>query len=247
MLIVDWMTKKPVTVRRTDSLAEAQRLLAKHRFRQLPVTEHGRLIGIVSDRDLRAAGADSARVGDVMSYDPETIAESESVDAAAHRLRSWKINALPVVRDATLVGLITTSDVLDAFVAFSGVAEPSYRIVVVPQRGAAAESLRAIIEATRSQVRWLRDQGTGRARELHARIVTKDIETVVLAIEAAGHSVSCTITSPAETSVTPAPKPKSTAKPKAKAKPKAEAKPKAGAKSKVEAKSKTNAKGKRKR
>lgn len=203
MLIEDWMTRRPVCVRRSLSVQEAQRLLAKHRFRQLLVTERGKLIGIVTDRDLRAAPGDARSVGDVMSYDPESVSCTESVDAAAHLLRSWKVNALPVVRGQKLVGVITTSDVLDAFVAFTGVAEPSYRLVVVPRKGAAAESLRPIIEATHSEVRWLRDRGKGRGREVHARVVTRDIESVEQAIEAAGHSVSCTVTSPGRTDVPP--------------------------------------------
>lgn len=203
MLIEDWMTRKPVCVRRSMAIAEAQRLLAKHRFRQLLVTERGKLIGVVTDRDLRAAPPDAARVGDVMSYDPETIASTESVDAAAHMLRSWKVNALPVMCKQKLVGVISTSDVLDAFIAFTGVAEPSYRLVVVPRKGAAAEALRPIIEATHSEVRWLRERGKGRNREVHVRVVTRDIESVEMALEAAGHSVSCTITSPGRTDVPP--------------------------------------------
>lgn len=201
MLIEDWMTRKPVCVRRSASLEEAQRLLLKHRFRQLLVTERGRLIGIVTDRDLRGAPADAVRIGDVMSYDPESISPTESVDAAAHLMRSWKVNALPVLLAGKLVGVISTTDVLDAFIAFTGVAEPSYRLVVVPRKGAKAESLRPIIEETHSEVRWLGERGKGRAREVHVRIITKDIESVELALEAAGHSVSCTVTSPGRTDV----------------------------------------------
>jgi acetoin utilization protein AcuB len=199
MLVEDWMSRKPVSVRRSTTLSEAQRQLAKHRFRQLVVTERGRMIGIVTDRDLRAAGSDAKRVGDVMSFDPETIAASDSVDSAAHMLRSWKVNALPVMRDRKLVGVITTSDVLDAFVALSGVTEPSYRVVIVPRKGATLDAVRAAIEGTHSEVRWLRERGKGRAREVQSRVVTKDIESVVIALEAEGHSVSCTITSPGET------------------------------------------------
>ena len=109
-------------------------MLSKNRIRQLPITERGRLLGVVTDRDLRSAPADAARVEDVMSFDPQTIDVLESVDAAAHLLRSWKVNALPVMRGARLVGILTTTDVLDAFVAFSGVAQPSYRLVVVPAK-----------------------------------------------------------------------------------------------------------------
>lgn len=203
MLVEDWMSKKPLTARRTTSIAEAQRMLSKNRVRQLPVTERGRLLGIVTDRDLRAAPADAVRVEDVMSFDPQTIDHLESVDAAAHLLRSWKINALPVMRGAKLVGVLTTTDVLDAFVAFSGVAQPSYRLVVVPAKRSSVDSMAEIVKGTHSEVRWIRERRARGAREVQLRVATRDIEAVVTALEAAGHSVSCTVTSPAQHDVPP--------------------------------------------
>ncbi len=197
MLVEDWMSKKPLTARRSTSIAEAQRVLAKNRIRQLPVTERGRLLGIVTDRDLRSAPAEAKRVEDVMSFDPQTIDELESVDSAAHLLRSWKINALPVTRKGKFIGVLTTSDVLDAFIAFSGVAEPSYRVVVIPAKRSSVDSLKDIVAGTHSEVRWLRERRKGRGREVHIRTVTRDIDAVVTALEAAGHTVSCTVTSPA--------------------------------------------------
>lgn len=197
MLVRDWMTRKPLTVRRTQSVAEAQRLLVKHRMRQLPVVERGRLLGIVTDRDLRAAPPEARVVGDVMSFEAQTIDANESVDAAAHMLRTWKVNALPVVRGGKLEGILTTTDILDAFVAFSGVAEPSYRLVIVPARRAKLRSVEAVLEATHAEVRWIRESGKGKAREVHARVVAPKIEDVVTALEAAGHMVSGTVTSPA--------------------------------------------------
>ncbi len=196
MLVEDWMSKKPLTARRSTSIAEAQRVLAKNRFRQLPVTERGRLLGVVTDRDLRAAPEEAKRVEDVMSFDPQTIDVLESVDSAAQLLRSWKINGLPVMRGSKLVGMLTTTDVLDAFVAFSGVAEPSYRVVVIPAKRSKVDSLRHIIADTHAEVKWVRETRRNRSREVHVRVVTRDIDEVVTALEAAGHTVSCTVTSP---------------------------------------------------
>ncbi len=195
MLVEDWMSKKPLTVRRSTSIAEAQRILAKNRFRQLPVTERSRLLGVVTDRDLRAAPDEAKRVEDVMSFDPQTIDVLESVDSAAHLLRSWKINGLPVMRGTKLVGILTTSDVLDAFVAFSGVAEPSYRVVVVPTTRSTVNSLRRIVADTHSEVKWVRETRRRRPREVHMRVVTRDIDAVEAALEAAGHTVNCTVMS----------------------------------------------------
>ncbi len=199
MLVEDWMSRKPQTARRSTPIAEAQRMLSKGRIRQLLVTNRGRLLGIVTDRDLRAAPDEAERVEDVMSFDPQTIDLEASVDDAAHLLRTWKINALPVMKGAKLVGIITTTDVLDAFVAFSGVAEPSYRVVIDPARRATVDSIEDVIAGTHTEVRWIRERRRNRAREVQARVVTRDIDAVVTALEAAGHNVNCTVTSPGQT------------------------------------------------
>jgi acetoin utilization protein AcuB len=191
------MSKAPVTIRRTDSIAEAMRLLKKEGIRQLPVTARGRLLGIVTDRDLRSAPVDAERVVDVMSVDAETVDADESVDAAAMVLKAHKINALPVLRAGKLVGILTTSDILDAFIHYSGAAEPSYRLIVVPAKRSSLESIRKIVEGTHSQVRWIRERDKARSREVQVRLVTNDIDSVAAALEAAGHTVGATITTPA--------------------------------------------------
>lgn len=197
MLVEQWMSKKTVTARRSDSVGEAQRALTRHAIRQLPVVERGRLIGIVTDRDLRSAPPEARKVQDVMSFEPRTVDAAESIDSAAHLMRTWKVNALPVVRKGKLAGVITTSDLLDAFIALSGAAEPSYRLVIVPAARSRLRSIGHVIEGTHSEVRWLRETGKGRSRQAHARVVTNDVDSVVTALEAAGHAVIATVTSKA--------------------------------------------------
>jgi hypothetical protein len=107
------------------------------------------------------------------------------------------------MRGAKLVGILTTADVLDAFVAFSGVAQPSYRLVVVPAKRSSVESMAEIVKGTHSEVRWIRERRARGAREVQLRVATRDIEGVVTALEAAGHSVSCTVTSPAQHDLPP--------------------------------------------
>lgn len=197
MLVEQWMSKKLVTARRSEAIGEAQRALTRYGIRQLPVVERGRLIGIVTDRDLRSAPPEARKVQDVMSFDPRTVEAVESIDSAAHLMRTWKVNALPVVRKGKLAGVITTSDLLDAFVALTGAAEPSYRLVIVPAARSRLRSIGQVIEETHSEVRWLRETGKGKSRQAHARIVTKDVDSVVTALEAAGHAVIATVTSAA--------------------------------------------------
>jgi len=189
VLVRDFMSKKPVTTRPDQSLTAARMLLAKQRIRQLPVMRRGRLAGIVTDRDLRAAPAEARRVEEVMTFTPHVISPVESADQAARLLRSWKVNALPVVDDGKLVGIVSTSDVLDAFISISGIAEPSYHILVKTPAGKGMTSrLRALVQSRRGEIKWLY-AGRGRAREAHMRVVCRNVDDLVTSLEAEGFEV----------------------------------------------------------
>lgn len=104
-------------------------LLKKHGIRQLPVVKDGVLVGIVTDRDLRKPEPavpslwdesyrieDSFRVGDIMNMEVITVTEDTPIEEAASLLLKHKINGLPVIsRAGKLSGIITTSDILGAF------------------------------------------------------------------------------------------------------------------------------------
>ena len=130
--------KHPVVgVKPHDSIAHARELMEKHRFNQLPVVVDGRLVGIVTDRDLRDAypsvfetAADDPRhapavnpktikVEDVMTANVVTLGPAASVEEAARLMRRERIGAIPVVDGHRLVGMLTRSDVLDAFLTVS--------------------------------------------------------------------------------------------------------------------------------
>lgn len=80
-----------------------------------------RLVGIVSDRDLRGRGLSRQAAVDVMAARPVSIAPDASVDEAARIMRAHRISSLPVVEGKRPVGILTATDVLDAFVDLSGV------------------------------------------------------------------------------------------------------------------------------
>jgi acetoin utilization protein AcuB len=125
MRVADRMTANPVAISSTDTLATARGLMDRGKFRALPVLENGRLIGIVTDRDLRkheglagkAVGyLEGTKVTDAMTPDPMTVPpESLAVDAA-RLLVERKIGGLPVMDKGKLVGIVTTSDLLRALV-----------------------------------------------------------------------------------------------------------------------------------
>jgi acetoin utilization protein AcuB len=119
------MTKDPVAVTGEDLLIQARLKMQKGDFRQLPVVSDGQLVGIITDRDMRehAGYLDRTKVAAAMSKNPVTVTPATTVEAAAQILLKQKIGGLPVVENGRLVGMITTSDVLQAFLDVMGASE----------------------------------------------------------------------------------------------------------------------------
>jgi acetoin utilization protein AcuB len=119
------MTKDPVTVIGEDLLIQARLKMQKGGFRRLPVVSDGLLVGIITDRDMRehAGYLDRTEVAAAMSKKPITVTPATTVEVAAQRLLKQKIGGLPVVEDGHLVGMITTSDILQAFLDVMGASE----------------------------------------------------------------------------------------------------------------------------
>jgi CBS domain-containing protein len=117
MKIATRMTSKLITVGPHDSLAKAKALMDSGNFRHLPVLEDGRLVGILSDRDMRLHSGylDSTRVDAAMTPDPVTITPTTTVEEAARLMLRLKISAAPVVDEGKAVGILSTSDILRAF------------------------------------------------------------------------------------------------------------------------------------
>ncbi len=111
------MSQKVVCVAPGESLKTAQALMAEQEFRCLPVTENGRLVGIITDRDVRLHFDRRARttVGAIMTPNPRCIGPDTPMAEAARMLFVHKIGALPVVKDGALIGVITTTDILRTF------------------------------------------------------------------------------------------------------------------------------------
>jgi acetoin utilization protein AcuB len=122
MIVADLMTTNPISVRTLSTLRAARDLMNEGRFRQLPVVDNGRLIGMLTDRDLREhlGQLNHVRVDAAMSTPPFSVRPSTPVEQAAHMLVTKKIGSLPVIDDGKLVGIIAASDLLQALVAILG-------------------------------------------------------------------------------------------------------------------------------
>ena len=127
-VVGDWMSEAVLAVETFDSINIARQLMAKHRVNQLPVLEGDKVVGIVTDRDIRDAYptsmainrgeaidrfADSITVEEVMSHNVFTVQPETSLATAVAILRRQRIGSLPVVKRQKLVGIITRSDILD--------------------------------------------------------------------------------------------------------------------------------------
>jgi acetoin utilization protein AcuB len=137
MLVKDWMSKDPVTINDDTSMMKAIHLMKQNRFRRLPVLHEGRLVGIVSDRDLKEASPSKAttldvhelyyllaelQVKDIMTRDPVTVTPDDTVERAAQLMLENTISGLPVVDDqGRVVGILTQSDVFRAFMHITGI------------------------------------------------------------------------------------------------------------------------------
>ena len=117
MLIGKLMTSQPATVSSHDVLRAAATLMERGGYRRVPVVDDGKLVGIVSDRDVRAHSGylDASRVTAAMTWDPKTVTPQMTVEDAARLMIEHKIGGLPVVENGALVGIITATDILKAF------------------------------------------------------------------------------------------------------------------------------------
>jgi nucleotide-binding universal stress UspA family protein/predicted transcriptional regulator len=116
--VAHWMTAHPYSVAPEESLTAACAQMQQRKIRSLPVVEDGKLLGIVTDRDVRThlKYLESTTARQAMATALLTVTPSTSIWDAARILRERKIGALPVLQDGQVVGMISTSDLLEALI-----------------------------------------------------------------------------------------------------------------------------------
>jgi acetoin utilization protein AcuB len=118
IMVRDVMTHRLVTIGPETSCDEARRLMEERRIRHLPVVARGRLVGMVSDRDVRsaAARAPGALADRIMTPDPVTVTPETRVEHAARLMLDGRFGSLPVTDGDALIGIVTYTDLLRALV-----------------------------------------------------------------------------------------------------------------------------------
>ena len=137
MLVSNWMSKNVITVDVDDSMHEAMKRMKEKDIRMLPVLKKRKLVGVVTDRDIKRASASDAttldvhellylvskiKVQDIMTKNPITVPQNFTVEETAEVLLKHKISGAPVVdQNGQLVGTITQTDLFRVLISLTGV------------------------------------------------------------------------------------------------------------------------------
>ena len=161
MLVGERMTHPVIPVHSNTSVPEALTMMRREKIRRMPVIDHGRLVGIVTDRDLLHASASSATtlsvwelnyllskltVEHVMTTELLTVTEDTPIEVAARLMADNKVGGLPVVRDHQVVGMITETDLFHVLLEMTGAREKGVRAtVLVPDRAGQLANLTQVV------------------------------------------------------------------------------------------------------
>lgn len=146
MFVEQRMTSKPITITSTSTIADASELMRSNNFRRLPVVDNGKLVGLVTDRDLRAVSPSPAttlsifelnyllakmQIKDIMQKKVITIQADATVEEAAILLYNHRIGGLVVVDpQGAVTGVITETDIFKCFVDIMGLVEGKTRLTI---------------------------------------------------------------------------------------------------------------------
>ena len=146
MFVKEWMSRGLITVAPNATLDEALKLMETNKIRRLPVVDGGKLVGIVTERDLMKVSPSPATtlskyelnyilekiiIKDIMSKKLYTINQNSTIEEAALILFNEKIGGIPVVEDSgAIVGVITETDLFKAFVNIMGLTEGKTRFTL---------------------------------------------------------------------------------------------------------------------
>lgn len=187
MFVSRSMTRRVVSIGPDASIFEAQELMAQKRVRHIPVVEEGdKLVGIVSDRDLRSAlpfryfregvrPEEKAKfeklcVKDIMTRKVLTISPGYTIQDALLMIQNAKVGALPVVdEDGRLKGILSVRDLLRAFINVLGIGQPGTLLCILVEEKLG--QLKKIVDA-------ISEMGVGFGSVLVARYWEEDKRAV---------------------------------------------------------------------
>jgi acetoin utilization protein AcuB len=139
------MTTNPFTISPDSTIPDAHEIMSKNNVKRLPVVKNGLLVGVVSKEDIAQASPSKAtsfsvgeltyllartKISSVMKKNPVTIGPDALLEEAAIIMRSNEIGFLPVVQEGRVVGIITESNIFDAFIDLLGFKDAGTRLTI---------------------------------------------------------------------------------------------------------------------
>ncbi len=207
MLVRKKMKTDLATITKDERMTTAKKILKEKKIRHLPVVDGKKLIGLVTNMDIRKAEAspatsleirelhyllDKITVGEIMTRNVITISPDISIEEATTLMHDNKIGCLPVVEDGALIGMLTEEDVMEILIDVMGMKEKGSRIEILvdDKPGALADLTRLIKEHNVNIISLVTDK----AEEVGKRVVVFKLKTfyfepIKKALETAGYPV----------------------------------------------------------
>ena len=208
MIVAKRMMRNPVFLDEDDSMKTAMDTLKDREIRHLPVLKGGaKLVGILTETDIKQASPSTAtaleirevyylldkiKVKQIMTKRPYTISPTAPIEEAAMVMRDKKIGCLPVMEEGRLVGILTETDILDAFIESMGVRGPGHRIeLVLPTMGKGLFEVLKLLKDFDANIVSLAttSHDDPERKVLILRIETKSYKVLKTALRKSGHDI----------------------------------------------------------
>jgi len=206
MYVRSRMTSNPYTISPDATIAEALDIMRQNKFRRLPVVKGGKLVGIVTEREMLEVSPSKAttlsvfeinyllaktKVSAVMTRDVKTISPDALIEEAAVMLRDNDIGALPVVENGKVVGIITETDIFDAFIDLMGARDVGSRIALeaTDAPGVLAEITRVIKDYGANITHLAVYRGQAGKSTVVLKVNTLNVDDMVKTLEKEGYTI----------------------------------------------------------
>jgi len=192
MKVKSWMVTEVITASPEDTVEEAIQLMRRFSIRHIPIIENGKLVGLVTESNLRAYLSSEKLqlpLKEVMILNPITVDPETSIDEAARIIYKYKIGGLPVITEGKLVGIITITDILEAFIELMGLLKSSSRLDVIPKKDNLDEVLEIIRKGGGKIISIGMDVNLNGEKVYFIRLEKIALDKIASDLETSGHKV----------------------------------------------------------
>ncbi len=192
MKVKNWMITEVITAGPEDTVETAIQLMRRFSIRHVPIIENGKLVGLVTESNLRAYLSSEKLqlpLKEVMILNPITVDPETSIDEAARIIYKYKIGGLPVITEGKLVGIITITDILEAFIELMGLLKSSSRLDVIPKKDNLDEVLEIIRKSGGKIISIGMDVNLNGEKVYFIRLEKIALDKIASDLETSGHKV----------------------------------------------------------